>query len=95
MFIKRADRKDCVLECSRKEIAEEFAFQSTAVIERLALDANLLFYDLASEAMEAAGPIFSKSSIYWKLHWRIRMGTLYPERRFSRLSALISSMMRT
>ena len=59
MFVKRDERKDCSLYCSKRELLEEFGFQITAVVEKTAIDAEFLVYDLAEEIKESMAGFFS------------------------------------
>lgn len=71
-MLKRDEKKECCLDCSKKEFLNEFIFQATAVIERIAMDANLLVYDLAADVNESVVRHVFNNRIYKSICYSVQ-----------------------
>lgn len=76
-----------IKEEGKKELLNEFAFQSTAVIERIGLDANLLVYDLVVDVRDLMVKAIKTNKRYRKAFYSF----YFSMRRFPRVSAAMHS----
>ena len=91
-MLKRAEKMECCSDMRKKDIIREAAFEAGMVIERVALDANLLLYEIVVEFRELMIKDAKKTEEYaMKMHSKAN-SILNSLRRYPRVSAMLYGM---